>query len=710
MARDIRTTLAVDGEQAYTRAIKEASKSITQMGAQLTLATAQFKADGDAMKLMESRSKTLRAEISQQENIVKSLAGAVSDITERFGENSKEAEKWEAELARAQAKLINLQTELRNNDQGLDKNGKAFQNAVVDTNAFNSALQDLNTTTSGLSFDSFDDELSQIELGFSSIYDKAKEFFTYLYEKASDSSYWADDLATESEKLGVSVEQLQGWMDAAHFVDTEVSTIGRALTRLLNPDSNIHSILNEMNIALRDAEYTVSEFDDGVSAVNVEEGDLRHTIDIFWDVVEGLGAMTDATEKERVANEIFKQSYRDLLPLINKGKDTWDAYIRNAEESGRVLDQKSIDNLTQLNDSIEENKLQTEAWWHQLSADMAPGLKKIIDFSTNLLKDWQKTWNFAKENPILGKEWWSWGTGERFQKVERVVILQEEEGAAIKDLTPIDEGAALRLEESLSGLVPEALDKGQDAAQEMAQTTANAYYEELSKALSDYGTLRNDMDFDPDLEAYFYDILKPSIDGLADAIGMDKTTKEKLSEKIHDAWFDGMLEYGLEGTTQIILKMLQEAMKNAESAESDAATAGGAVARGLALGIINGIPEAVQAAGSLADAVNSELRRKLEIASPSKVTRSLGEYVGIGFAEGIADALGAVEAVTGRMARAVTGRGYGYAGAGGNYSPHYDYARTMNIQNYYQRSDADIDTLMDAMNQEARYERAGRGS
>ena len=65
MARDIRTTLSVDGEQAYTRAIKEASKSISQMGTKLTLATAEFKADGDAMKLMESRSKTLRAEIDQ---------------------------------------------------------------------------------------------------------------------------------------------------------------------------------------------------------------------------------------------------------------------------------------------------------------------------------------------------------------------------------------------------------------------------------------------------------------------------------------------------------------------------------------------------------------------------------------------------------------------------------------------------------------------
>ena len=112
MPKEIKTTIAVDGEQAFKRAINEASTSMKNLGTQLTLATAQFKKDGDAMKLAETRSKALNGQISQQEEIVKALEKAVEDSSKAYGENSAKTEKWQAELNRAKAKLVNLQSEL----------------------------------------------------------------------------------------------------------------------------------------------------------------------------------------------------------------------------------------------------------------------------------------------------------------------------------------------------------------------------------------------------------------------------------------------------------------------------------------------------------------------------------------------------------------------------------------------------------------------
>ena len=66
MPREIKTTLAVDGEAAFKRAINEANTSMRNLGTQLTLAQANFKKDGDAMKLMEARSQALNGEIKQQ--------------------------------------------------------------------------------------------------------------------------------------------------------------------------------------------------------------------------------------------------------------------------------------------------------------------------------------------------------------------------------------------------------------------------------------------------------------------------------------------------------------------------------------------------------------------------------------------------------------------------------------------------------------------
>ena len=49
MPREIKTTLAVDGEQAFKRAINEANTSMKNLGTQLSLASAEFRKDGDAM-------------------------------------------------------------------------------------------------------------------------------------------------------------------------------------------------------------------------------------------------------------------------------------------------------------------------------------------------------------------------------------------------------------------------------------------------------------------------------------------------------------------------------------------------------------------------------------------------------------------------------------------------------------------------------------
>ena len=315
MARDIRTTLAVDGEQAYTRAIKEASQSITRMGTQLTLATAQFKADGDAMKLMESRSKTLRAEIDQQEKIVKSLEGTVQDMTEQYGENSKEVEKWQAELNRAQAKLINLQTELENNDQGLDKNGRAFGEAKDKAQGFGEELSTLQKIQQSTTFQALNTALGKIESGFKSALSQGKQFASFVWNTASESSNWADDLATESIKLGVSQETLQGWMDAAHFVDTEVSTIKSAIIKLTNPTDALKEAMRAMGIHTKDA-FAVVEENGAVDTEIVS----KTAVDLMWEAVEALGKESDAVKRNQLANELFGKSYMDMLPLIEAGK------------------------------------------------------------------------------------------------------------------------------------------------------------------------------------------------------------------------------------------------------------------------------------------------------------------------------------------------------------------------------------------------------
>ena len=77
--------------------------------------------------------------------------------------------------------------------------------------------------------------------------------------------------------------------------------------------------------------------------------------------------------------------------------------------------------------------------------------------------------------------------------------------------------------------------------------------------------------------------------------------------------------------------------------EQAAEAAGENASVGLANGINARADEAIAAAQSLAEQVAATMEAALDIHSPSKVMEQLGEYVGLGFAQGIDSQMGAVE-------------------------------------------------------------------
>ena len=314
MPKEIKTTIAVDGEAAFKRAINDATTSLRNMGTQLTLAQAEFKKDGDAMKLMETRSKALKGEIGQQEEIVKALEKAVSDSAKAYGENSDKTEKWQAELNRAKAKLANLQNELTLNEQGLDRNGKAFDDSSQKAADYQATLQ---TIGKNVSFQTISEGIKGVTGTIEGAIKKVFNFAKAIRETFADAGEWADTLMTDATKYGMDVETLQRWQNAADLIDTPVETIITARDKLSkkmksgwkNGDLDMWQVLG---IDLRDA----------------ETGKARDKMDIMWDLGETLLHISELQEKgstnydaEALSMEVFGKSWRELLPLFKAGRE-----------------------------------------------------------------------------------------------------------------------------------------------------------------------------------------------------------------------------------------------------------------------------------------------------------------------------------------------------------------------------------------------------
>ena len=122
--REIKTTIALDGEQEFKRAIEGASREMRVMDSELKAVTAAYRANGDSAEYFAAKQKNLRNQISQQENIVKSLEQAVEDTAKAYGAGSKEVDGYTIKLNNARTRLSNLEKQLSETDREVEELGR----------------------------------------------------------------------------------------------------------------------------------------------------------------------------------------------------------------------------------------------------------------------------------------------------------------------------------------------------------------------------------------------------------------------------------------------------------------------------------------------------------------------------------------------------------------------------------------------------------
>ena len=387
---DIKTTLKVDGESKFEKDIKAAARSVKNLGENLKLSQEEFKRDGDQMKLVSERSKTLTAQIDQQEKIVKALAQAVKDSSEKYGEASTQTEKWQTELTKAQTTLTALQNELNNNAQGLDKNGKAFSEMA-------GKAEEAKEKMTGIDFLAIDTAIGNVTDTAKNAAKAILNVGKSVWNMVSDSAHWADDLTTRANAasaVGVDRQTLQAWDYAAKIVDTDSDTIIDGINRILDRTTS-------------GKESDLLMFNPLVKTTDEVTGKLRGAQDIFWDTIEALHNITDGNEQAARAQDIFgRNGFAKLMPLIKAGREEWQKYAKEAQDAGYVLSEDQLDSLGGFDDAIQRMETSAQSMRNTLSAELAPAMKTVADAITTItdkITEWANTEEGQKALESLGE-------------------------------------------------------------------------------------------------------------------------------------------------------------------------------------------------------------------------------------------------------------------------------------------------------------------
>lgn len=141
--REIKTTLALDGEQEFKRGMDEAYRAMRNLGGELKINTAEYGKNAQSLEGLTQRGDILKKQIEQQKLIVEALTKALSESKEIYGDSAAETDKYQRNLNTATATLIRMENELKANENAVENFGKKQEDAEKKTNKWVESLKTL---------------------------------------------------------------------------------------------------------------------------------------------------------------------------------------------------------------------------------------------------------------------------------------------------------------------------------------------------------------------------------------------------------------------------------------------------------------------------------------------------------------------------------------------------------------------------------------
>ena len=316
---------------------------------------------------LEMRTKALNQEIDLQGKKVNALQGEYKRMAAEQGEGSKAAQDMQIKVNKETETLNKMKSELGNTDKALEeagresgKTGEKIEDLGEKSKHAGSKLITLRDVAHGLG--------SAMKVGMAAVVGLTAAVAGVGVAVAGmvlKTSKMAGELVDLSLKTGISTERLQelGYIGAQVGTDTE--TITGAFANLVRSIGDAGQQAQDYTKKVQEATDAGKDFADiemgekaeafdklGVSITD-SAGNMRDTEAIFSDVVKALGNISNETDRDVLAMEIFRKGAMELNPLIKTSAEEMARLAKEAHEVGAVMSEEDVAALETFDDQVE---------------------------------------------------------------------------------------------------------------------------------------------------------------------------------------------------------------------------------------------------------------------------------------------------------------------------------------------------------------------
>ena len=396
----IKTRFELDGEKEYKAAVSEINASLRVLNSEMKLVSEQFKNNDKSVEALTASSDVLSRQILTQKEKVEALQAALKNSAERYGEADARTKRWQTSLNNAQAELVKMERELKANSDAMEKNNEDLADLDEGLDTLDGGL--LDTTESGKGLGDVLDDLtgklginlpegatstlnSMVSLGgeltlligaFAAAAAAVVEVEKALANLTLEQAAAAGEIQDVAMQTGLSTEAVQRYQYACDMIGVSFDTVASSQAKMIRSMADVQS-------GSETATATWNQL--GIEVMNAD-GSLRDAQEVFLEVIDVLGQIENATQRDAVSMEIFGRSAQDLNPLIVQGTDAFQAFYDKASDVKDILTDVQLETLAGLDDEMHNVEARFESGANSMALKFTPALQEFYEKTSEGIK------------------------------------------------------------------------------------------------------------------------------------------------------------------------------------------------------------------------------------------------------------------------------------------------------------------------------------
>ncbi len=396
----IKTRFELDGEKEYKAAVSEINASLRVLNSEMKLVSEQFKNNDKSVEALTASSDVLSRQILTQKEKVEALQAALKNSAERYGEADARTKRWQTSLNNAQAELVKMERELKANSDAMEKNNEDLADLDEGLDTLDGGL--LDTTESGKGLGDVLDDLtgklginlpegatstlnSMVSLGgeltlligaFAAAAAAVVEVEKALANLTLEQAAAAGEIQDVAMQTGLSTEAVQRYQYACDMIGVSFDTVASSQAKMIRSMADVQS-------GSETAAATWNQL--GIEVMNAD-GSLRDAQEVFLEVIDVLGQIENATQRDAVSMEIFGRSAQDLNPLIVQGTDAFQAFYDEASDVKDILTDMQLETLAGLDDEMHRVEARFESGANSMALKFTPALQEFYEKTSEGIK------------------------------------------------------------------------------------------------------------------------------------------------------------------------------------------------------------------------------------------------------------------------------------------------------------------------------------